>query len=169
VPESKMGRLAKVYQHGRNGKLEALPALMGEVGEGVQKYPSGSAGLYSTLDDFGRFCQMLCNSGALDGVEILSPKTFKQMIADHLCGLPVANRTFTAGYGFGLGVAVRINDGLAGTLGTIGSFGWSGMASTLCSVDPAEELVMLLFAQHLPFDEHGLFQRFTNLVYQALR
>jgi CubicO group peptidase (beta-lactamase class C family) len=72
------------------------------------------------------------------------------------------------GYGFGLGVAFRINDGLAGTLGTLSSFGWSGAATTLCLVDPAEELVMLIFAQHFPIDEHGLFQRCTNLVYQAL-
>ena len=169
VPESKMDRLAKVYQHGPGGELKALPSLAGEVRAGIRKYPAGSAGLFSTLDDFGRFCQMLCNRGALGGVEILSPKTFRQLIADHLSGLPVADRTFTAGYGFGLGVAVRINDGLAGTLGTVGSFGWSGMATTLCSIDPAEELVMLLFAQHLPLDEHGVFQRFTNLVYQALR
>jgi CubicO group peptidase (beta-lactamase class C family) len=69
---------------------------------------------------------------------------------------------------YGLGVAVRINNGLAGTLGTLGSFGWSGKATTLCSVDPAEQLVMLIFTQHLPYDEHGLFERFTNLVYQPL-
>jgi CubicO group peptidase (beta-lactamase class C family) len=168
VPESKLGRLAKVYEHGKNGELRAMPSLTGEVREGVRKYPAGGAGLFSTLDDFGRFSQMLCNGGELAGSRILGRKTFKHMIADHLAGLPVANRTFTAGYGFGLGVAVRINDGLAGTLGTLGSFGWSGMATTLCSIDPSEELVMLLFAQHLPFDEHSLFQRFTNLIYQAL-
>jgi CubicO group peptidase (beta-lactamase class C family) len=90
------------------------------------------------------------------------------MTVDHLGGKPVVNRTFTEGYGFGLGVAVRINDGLAGTLGTVGSFGWSGKATTFCVMDPAEELVMLVFTQHLPYDEHGLFERFTNLVYQAL-
>lgn len=168
VPENKKSRLAKVHEHGENGNLRALPSLAGEVREGVRKYPSGGAGLFSTLDDFGRFGQMLCNGGKLDGVQILGRKTFELMVADHLCGLPVANRTFTAGYGFGLGVSVRINNGLAGTLGTVGSFGWSGMATTLCLIDPSEELVMLVFAQHLPFDEHGLFQRFTNLVYQAL-
>jgi CubicO group peptidase (beta-lactamase class C family) len=72
------------------------------------------------------------------------------------------------GHGFGLGVAVRLDNGLAGTLGTIGSFGWTGMATTFCWIDPAEKLVALCFAQHLPHDEHGLFQRFTNLAYQAL-
>ena len=168
VPENKKSRLAKVHEHGEKGELQAVPSLPGEVSEGVRSYPAGSAGLFSTLDDFGRFGQMLCSGGELDGVQVLGRKTFQHMVVDHLCGLPVANRSFTTGYGFGLGVAVRINDGLAGTLGTLGSFGWSGKATTLCTIDPAEEMVMLLFAQHLPFDQHGLLQRFTNLVYQAL-
>jgi hypothetical protein len=42
------------------------------------------------------------------------------------------------------------------------------MATTFFSVDPAERLVTLCFAQHLPHNEHGLFQRFGNLSYQAL-
>jgi CubicO group peptidase (beta-lactamase class C family) len=168
VPRSKKGRLAKVYEHAKNGDLQALPSLAGEACEGVRNYPSGGVGLFSTLDDFGRFGQMLCNGGRFDGLQILGRKTFELMTADHLGGRPVANHIFTSGYGFGLGVAVRVNDGLAGTLGTLGSFGWSGMATTLCLIDPAEELVMLIFAQHLPIDQHGLFQRFTNLVYQAL-
>ncbi|MBV8377347.1 MAG: serine hydrolase, partial [Verrucomicrobia bacterium] len=83
-----------------------------------------------------------------------------------LPGLAVPNRG--AGYGFGLGIALRIDNGLAATLGTIGSFGWTGMATTYCWIDPAEKLVALCFAQHLPHDEHGLFQRFVNLSYQAL-
>ena len=168
VPEDKKGRLAKVYEHGKKGDLQAVPSLAGEVSEGVRKFPSGGAGLFSTLDDFGLFGQMLCNGGELHGQRILGPKTFRILTADHLGGLSVANRIFTTGYGFGLGVAVRINDGLAGTLGTPGSFGWGGMATTHCTIDPAEKLVMLIFAQHLPFDEHRLLQRFTNLVYQAL-
>lgn len=168
VPENKKGRLAKVYEHGKKGDLQALPSLAGEASEGVRKYPSGGAGLFSTLDDYGLFGQMLCSGGELHGRRILSRKAFGILIADHLGGLPVANRSFTTGYGFGLGVAVRINDGLAGTLGTLGAFGWSGMATTQCIIDPAEELVMLIFAQHLPFDEHRLLQRFANLVYQAL-
>jgi CubicO group peptidase (beta-lactamase class C family) len=128
----------------------------------------GGAGLFSTIEDYSRFGQMLCNGGELNGVRILGRKTFEQMTVDHLAGLRITNRSFTEGYGFGLGVAVRINNGLAGTLGTLGSFGWSGKATTLCMVDPVEELVMLVFAQHFPYDEHGLFERFTNLVYQAL-
>jgi CubicO group peptidase (beta-lactamase class C family) len=168
VAPEKLDRLAKVYEHGRNGELQRVQRFEFEVTEGRKKFPMGGSGLFSTIEDYSRFAQMLCNGGELNGVRILGRKTFEQMTVDHLAGKPVADRPFTEGYGFGLGVAVRINNGLAGTLGTLGSFGWSGKATTLCVMDPAEELVMVVFTQHLPYDEHGLFERFTNLVYQAL-
>jgi CubicO group peptidase (beta-lactamase class C family) len=168
VDQAKRDRLAKVYEHGKNGELQPVDHFEFEVIEGVKKFPMGGAGLFSTIEDYSRFGQMLCNGGELNGVRILGRKTFEQMTVDHLAGLRITNRTFTEGYGFGLGVAVRINNGLAGTLGTLGSFGWSGMATTLCGVDPVEELVLLIFTQHFPYDEHGLLERFTNLVYQAL-
>jgi CubicO group peptidase (beta-lactamase class C family) len=168
VDDTKRDRLAKVYEHGTNGGLQPVHSFEFEVIEGQKKFPMGGSGLFSTIEDYSRFAQMLCNGGELNGVRVLSRKAFEQMTVDHLGGKPVANRTYSEGYGFGLGVAVRINDGLAGTLGTLGSFGWSGKATTYCVIDPAEELVLLVFTQHLPYDEHGLFERFTNLVYQAL-
>jgi CubicO group peptidase (beta-lactamase class C family) len=169
VDTAKLNRLAKVYEHGTNGELQPVQQFEFEVIEGQKKFPMGGSGLFSTINDYSRFAQMLCNGGELNGVRILSRKAFEQMTVDHLGGKPVANRTYSEGYGFGLGVAVRINDGLAGTLGTLGSFGWSGKATTYCVIDPAEELVLLVFSQHFPYDEHGLFERFTNLVYQALQ
>jgi CubicO group peptidase (beta-lactamase class C family) len=168
VGPEKLDRLAKVYEHGKNGELQPVQRFEFEETEGRKKFPMGGSGLFSTIEDYSRFGQMLCNRGELNGVRILSRKTFEQMTVDHLAGKPVVNRPFTEGYGFGLGVAVRINNGLAGTLGTLGAFGWSGKATTLCVMDPEEELVSLVFTQHLPYDEHGLFERFTNLVYQAL-
>jgi hypothetical protein len=42
------------------------------------------------------------------------------------------------------------------------------MATTYCRIDPQEKQVALCFVQHLPYNEHGLFQRFANLSYQAL-
>ena len=168
IDATKLNRLAKVYEHGTNGGLQPVQHFEFEAVEGQKKFPMGGSGLFSTIEDYSRFAQMLCNGGELNGARILSRKAFEQMTVDHLAGKPVANRTYSEGYGFGLGVAVRINDGLAGTLGTLGSFGWSGKATTLCVMDPVEELVMLVFTQHLPYDEHGLFERFTNLTYQAL-
>lgn len=168
VPASQKGRLAKVYEHGPSGALRPVTSLQGEAVEGQRDFPGGGGGLFSTLDDFARFGQMLCNGGEWAGARIIGRKSLELMVANHLTGLAVPFHNLGLGHGFGLGVGVRLDDGLAGTLGSIGSFGWTGMATTYCRIDRAEKLIALCFAQHLPYDEHGLFQRFINLCYQAL-
>ena len=74
-------------------------------------FVSGGGGLVSTAADYLRFCRMLLNGGALDGVRILSPKTIELMTANHLPGgkdLPdlsvsLFSEATYAGVGFGLG------------------------------------------------------------------
>jgi CubicO group peptidase (beta-lactamase class C family) len=75
---------------------------------------------------------------------------------------------FSDSDGFGLGVAVRVDLAKSNELGSLGQFGWSGAATTTVNIDPKERLVMLVFAQHMPFNEHDLFWNFTTLTYQAL-
>jgi CubicO group peptidase (beta-lactamase class C family) len=168
VTGARKERLAKVYQHDSSGTLRPVPTLRGESVEGQRDFPGGGTGLFSTLDDYARFAHMLCNGGELAGERIIGRKTRDLMVANHLTGLAVPFHNLGVGYGYGLGVDVRLDNGLAGTLGTTGSFGWTGMATTYCRIDPVEKLVALCFAQHLPHDEHGLFERFANLTYQAL-
>jgi CubicO group peptidase (beta-lactamase class C family) len=168
VDASRLDRLAKVYEHGSGGILRPVTSLRGESTYGQRDFPAGGSGLFSTLDDYARFAQMLCNRGELDGHRFIGRKTWELMVANHLTIASVPFCDLAVGHGFGLGVAVRLDNGAAGTLGTINSFGWTGMATTYCRIDPAERLVALCYAQHLPHDEHGLFQRFANLSYQAL-
>jgi CubicO group peptidase (beta-lactamase class C family) len=168
VDASRKDRLAKVYEHGSDGVLRPVTSLLGESIYGQRDFPQGGGGLFSTLDDYARFAQMLCNRGTLDGHRLIGRKTWELMVANHLTIASVPYCDNAVGHGFGLGVAVRIDNGAAGALGTLNSFGWTGMATTYCRIDPEERLVALCFAQHLPYDQHGLFQRFTNLSYQAL-
>ena len=70
--------------------------------------------------------------------------------------------------GFGLGGAVRIDLAPGRRPGSVGQFGWTGMATTYASLDPQEKTVALLFVQHLPYDEHKIFWRFSTLFYQAI-
>jgi CubicO group peptidase (beta-lactamase class C family) len=58
--------------------------------------------------------------------------------------------------------------GQSGAPGSPGRFGWSGAATTDCGIDPGEQLVALVFAQHFPFNQHRLFERFTTGYMQAL-
>jgi CubicO group peptidase (beta-lactamase class C family) len=112
--------------------------------------------------------QMLLNGGQLDGVRVLSRKTVELMMANHLNSLERTTHQFSESDGFGLGGAVRLDLAKSNTLGSVGQFGWDGAATTYARLDPKERTVMILLAQHFPFDEHKVFGRFSTLVYAAI-
>jgi CubicO group peptidase (beta-lactamase class C family) len=132
---------------------------------------SGGGGMVSTARDYLRFAQMLANEGELDGVRIVSRKTLRYMASDHLGELPGAktgvNYLPGAGYGFGLGFAVRTATGNAVMPGSIGDFTWSGLAGTYFWIDPQEKLVAIWLMQ-APEQRTHYRQLFRNLVYAAM-
>ncbi|HVK95687.1 MAG TPA: serine hydrolase domain-containing protein [Noviherbaspirillum sp.] len=132
---------------------------------------SGGGGLLSTVRDYLRFAQMLANEGTLDGVRILSRKTLRYMTCDHLGELPAAksgaNYLPGAGYGFGLGFAVRNDEGGAFMPGSIGDYTWSGLAGTYFWIDPQEKM-LAIFLMQAPEQRHHYRQLFRNMVYAAL-
>ena len=170
VAPEKMGRLAKTYKHGADGKgfveAESLNNTSPSAGQGIQ---SGGAGIFSTVDDFARFAQMLCNGGTLDDKRILGRKTVELMTANHLVTLPASARAANRAKGFGLGVEVAEDIGRLGTPASPGQFGWYGAATTFCQIDPKEKLVAIAFAQHFPYNQHNFFSKFTTGCFQALK
>jgi CubicO group peptidase (beta-lactamase class C family) len=109
---------------------------------------SGGGGLVSTTMDYARFCQMLLNGGVLDGNRIVGRKTLRLMASNHLdAGVKINGTLLSPGHGFGLGFAVRTDDGMAPFAGSVGQFFWSGMAGTFFWIDPAEELFAIFMSQ----------------------
>jgi CubicO group peptidase (beta-lactamase class C family) len=169
VPESKRGRLAIVYTTGKDGGLVPMafdgvpyPDPLGRT------FPSGGGGLFSTIDDYARFGQMLLNGGELDGVRLLGRKTVETMRANHLAHLDRPSTDGSRSEGFGLGGSVRLDLASGAPLGSVGQFGWSGAATTYFNIDPVEGTLALVFAQHMPFNEHDLFDTFSTMMYAAL-
>ena len=168
VPPEKMGRLAKTYKHGADGKfIEAEPIIetWPERGRGIE---SGGGGLFSTAGDYARFAQMLANGGTVEGHRILGRKTVELMTANHMVTLP-NNQAATRQKGFGLGVEVTTDLGQLSMPSSLGQFGWYGAATTYCQIDPKEKIVAVAFVQHFPFNEHNFFAQFATGYYQALR
>jgi CubicO group peptidase (beta-lactamase class C family) len=166
VPPEKMNRLAKTYKL-ENGKfVEDKPIVetWPEQGRGIE---AGGAGIFSTAADFGRFAQMLCNGGTLDGRRILGRKTVELLTANHMTGLP-NNQAAGRDRGFGLGVEVVTDPGRLSIPSTVGQFGWYGAATTYCQIDPKERVVAIAFVQHFPFNQHGFFAKFQTGYFQAL-
>jgi len=109
--------------------------------------------------------------GELNGVRLLSPKTVEVMTSNNLPpnvpGIGFAPGAASAATGYGLGVSVLMNPALAGNLGSKGTFGWAGAASTWAILDPEEDMVMILMAQYMVSDA-DFAGRFQTLAYQAI-
>ncbi len=169
IPPEKRGRLATVHRRSAAGTLVAEPAdTMTGRALGRDLYPNGSGGLVSTADDYARFAQMLLNGGQLDGVRVLSPKTVAFMTSDHLRQIRSPTSFMGPAGTHGLGIGVWHAGSGSDSPGSEGRFGWTGYATTYCNIDPVEGTVALLFAQHVPYDEFGLFPRFSTAFYQAI-
>lgn len=165
VPEEKVSRFAQLYQASEDGTLKPVP-----VGEGLAwpflkptAMPSPGGGLVSTARDYLRFAQMLLNGGELDGVRLLSPKTIELMTQDHLQGI---EKPWWGPAEFGLGFYVEQDPGTAGQIGSKGTFGWSGAASTQCWVDPEEDMITLFMIQTL--GDCPLTELFKITAYQTI-
>lgn len=131
--------------------------------------PIGTMGLWSTAEDFARFSQMLANGGSLGSVRILGRKTVELLAQNHLppeIGT-LARDNNAPGTGYGLGFSVSLDPALEGNLGSAGTFGWTGAATTRFFIDPDEQLVGIVMAQQWPYDAR-LLEEFQTMVYQAI-
>lgn len=116
------------------------------------RYDCGGGCASGTALDYLRFAQMLLNKGTFDGTRVLSRKSVEYMTANQLGANVDASRLHEFpvehmdGFGFGLGVAVRTQPGVAGVPGTPGEFMWSGAQGTMFWVDPKEEMAVVFLA-----------------------
>jgi CubicO group peptidase (beta-lactamase class C family) len=127
----------------------------------------GTLSLSGSAPDYLRFAQMLLNGGELEGVRILGTKTVELMRQNHLPPNIPSIASGSVATGYGLGVSVTLDVPALGRLNSVGSFGWSGAATTTFSVDPEEQLTYVIMAQLMPNDS-ALMQRVETLIYQAI-
>jgi CubicO group peptidase (beta-lactamase class C family) len=162
VPAGKMSRLHSMYRRTPDGKWEPSqppPTFLSDV------YFSGATGLISTARDYARFEQMLANGGELDGTRILSPRTVELMQTNHVGDLFHGMRGNEDGMGFGLGVAITLDETKAVWRRSAGSAGWYGAFGTLVWHDPREGIVAVLATQQ---SSAALQNDFGNAVMQAI-
>ncbi|WP_417514441.1 serine hydrolase domain-containing protein [Minwuia sp.] len=113
-------------------------------------FESGGGGLASTIDDYHRFTRMLRNGGELDGVRLLQPETVETMTRDHLFSAGLKKGKYFipgGGHGFGLGVAVKLEQDSSGLSGPVGTYYWGGFAGTTFWVDPVNDLIVIVMIQ----------------------
>ncbi|MDP8243688.1 MAG: serine hydrolase domain-containing protein [Candidatus Hinthialibacter antarcticus] len=170
TPKEDWGRVATVYTI-KEGKIQPAP----DSGLPLEKYykigvqHAGGHGLMTSAMDYARFAQMLLDGGELEGERVLGPKSIERMSTNLI--RDEANNTSWHNdqeSGFGLGVSVKKDQAYSSTLSSLGTYGWSGYASTLFFVDPEEDLIAVFMSQHVPTNPKQSWQTYTNLVYQAI-
>ena len=130
---------------------------------------SGGGGLLSTATDYTRFLLMLRGGGQLDGKRYLGDATLKEMTRDQL-GPQVARTALYlpgAGYGFGLGFAVRIAPAEGKRDSAVGEYYWGGAGGTYMWVDPANDLFVVYMMQS-PKQREAHRAALRGLVYGAV-
>jgi len=167
VPEEKRARIAETLDSDpqKHSMWRSYRIMENPTGK---QYFKGGAGLVSTMADYYRFAQMVANGGELEGKRLLSSKTVGYMLSNHTIGMAGSPTASTGpGYGFGLGFAVRLQDGFAVAPGTEGDAMWAGAWGTSFTIDPKEQLVAVLMAQG-PSNRIHTRMLFKNLIYGAM-
>ena len=166
LPAGKADRLVELYSKTDGAlTLHENNDYRNYAVSGARTYFSGGAGLVSTVEDYARFCQMLLNGGTFNNHRILGRKTIELMTRNQIGVANVWERQDK----FGLGFELITGNSRYGDQATPGSYTWGGMYCSEFTIDPSEELILLVFTNVQPYAYYTDFVRkFRIAVYQAL-
>jgi CubicO group peptidase (beta-lactamase class C family) len=146
----------------QTGKLE-LQTLSGpSEWTAPPAFPSGAAGLLSTVDDYLAFARLLLAKGVHHGARLLSEESVTLMTTNHLTpeqlagGGPVLGGR---GWGFGMAVVTAPDEVSA----VPGRYGWDGGHGTSWFNDPNRNLVAIALTQTTDFLFNGGSAEFARL------
>jgi CubicO group peptidase (beta-lactamase class C family) len=173
VTEAQAPRLAELYGETQDGGIRPIPGL---PLHGRPRLLSGSGGMVASAHDYHRFMEFLRRRGELDGTRLLTADTVATMTSNHLpggadlrsFGSRVHREPGRAGLGFGLGVSVVTDPGLTRSPAVLGSFGWSGVATTTFWVDPRHDVTVQFLTQLRPTGSHTVYPDLKRLVHEAV-
>ncbi|HPM32931.1 MAG TPA: serine hydrolase domain-containing protein [Chryseolinea sp.] len=169
LPDSKASRLVELYSK----ESTTIPFTVHTNNDyrfssttGAKSYFSAGAGMVSTIEDYAKLCQMLLNYGSFNSQQILGRKTVEMMYRNEIGDLEVWDRKDK----FGLGLQIISDESHYGANTTPGALTWGGMYCSEYTIDPKENLILLVFTNVHPYAYYGDFVRkFRISVYQALK
>jgi CubicO group peptidase (beta-lactamase class C family) len=143
----KSDRLPSTYMTNfQSGKMELQTVSGPDVWTKPPAFPSGAAGLVSTIDDYLAFARLLLRDGVHNGRRLLSPNSVRLMTTNRLTpeqmaggGLILAGQ----GWGFGIAVVTKPDD----VSSVPGRYGWTGGYGTFWFNDPTRDLVAIGMTQ----------------------
>lgn len=150
-------RLAVAYEKNKDTGALVLAKPRAEYGP-KERPPQGNGGLYSTPNDYARFCQLLLNRGTFGGKRLLSEQAMGYLSGVQTGGLATGffqteewgRRGLNYGWGLGTCVLKTPHPGLAAMLSP-GTFGHGGAWGTQAWIDPVKGVAYLLMVQRSNF------------------
>tara|TARA_B100000780_G_scaffold276900_1_gene246433 strand:- start:863 stop:1960 length:1098 start_codon:yes stop_codon:yes gene_type:complete len=129
------------------------------------KFISGGGGLFSTVNDYLHFMQMLEAQGKWHGEQVIRSQTLRLMLTDQLpIGVSLNFPMWRLpGVGYGLGFALK--EAQLGASGRRASYFWGGMAGTHSWVFD-NGVIALCMTQMMPSFLHPFSDDFEKLVAQ---
>ena len=175
VTDEQAPRLSELYGETDSGGIEPTPGL--PLRGGRPRFVSGSGGMVASAHDMHRFMEFLRRRGELDGPRLLSPATVDLMARNHLPddadlrtfgSRPAHDEPNNDGVGFGLGVSVVIDPERTLAPTGLGTYGWSGAATTTFWVDPAHDLTVQFMTQLRPKTSLKIVPDLRRLIHEAI-
>jgi len=136
-------RVMQLHSKKETGGLELSPLQVPTQGNTIY---GGTHGIFSSAQDYLRFCQMILHEGTWKGSQILSKETVALMSKNHVGALLGLAGGF--GLGFGMIRDAQIHQGH----GSTGQLYWGGYFRTHFFIDPTLNLIAVFMTQKLP---HG--------------
>jgi CubicO group peptidase (beta-lactamase class C family) len=167
LPAEKTARMPSYYMTDfATGKLELQTVSTPQEWSRPPVFPSGSAGLLSTVDDFLVFARLLLNGGVHGGQRLLTEHSVSLLTTNRLTPEQIATAgTILGGRGWGLGMGVITEPDDVSPVP--GRYGWEGGSGTVWFSDPNRNLVAIGMTQVSDFLFNGAMAEFTRLAAQA--
>lgn len=158
VDQSQQHRIMQVHFNTDDGNL---------INSHVQVPPSGNLvyggthGIFSSTEDFLKFCKMILNKGVYNGNRILKEETVVLMLKNHVGNLISQSR------GFGLGFGVLYDTSKDPSPANTGQIYWGGYFKTHFFIDPKEEIIGIIMTQKIPNTDEYVIE-LNRAVYGAI-
>ncbi len=176
--QTQRDRLATMHARAANGSLAAHPFIFVQEPE----FEQGGGGLYSTVQDYARFMQMVLRKGEYNGNQVLKPGTVQSMCQNHIGEIDVVelrtempdlsnDANFFPGMKQKWGLSFLINTEQTPEGRSAGSIAWAGLSNCYFWIDPRRQVTGALMTQLLPFfdiEAVKLFRAFETTVYRFL-
>lgn len=181
VPTEKQPRIPKQYNR-VNRLLQEAQTQAAAPSTPTPPF-RGDGGLYSTVEDYGKFMRMLLNGGHLGSAKLLSESSVKMMGQNQIGSIfvqlqPDADKQRTKPFPlgashdkFGFGFQIASNDPRYAKYRSPGSMSWAGIYNTEFWIDPVKHIGGVQMMQVLPFYDDGAIRTlrdFEELVYKNL-